>query len=286
MIANVDPSAQVTLTLSANNNGPTATRPIASAGWQPLHFQIAIEGIYDGILFAIAKQGSGTAVLAQLNAQIGSDCGDVPVVQANPALGMTPCTTDTECGSPCYMPPDPDAAPSANSCATCVTSADCVDSMGGPVCGLGPPSLPIFAVPVECITAASKQLGEQCIGDAECDSGICTVGVCSSCGSGSGSSCTAGQECAAEWQSPLGTSPYFGAPWTCAPHKHLQPLGTPCASQDDCQDGICAGTPRMQCDDGRACTTDADCPFGTSDTSNGLQHGPCSNVGTQGGTCQ
>jgi hypothetical protein len=157
------------------------------------------------------------------------------------------------------------------------------------VCGLGDPLSPLLAVPVECVPAGARQLGEECISDAECATGICSNNDCSTCRLDN-TGCATGQTCAVEWPSPasgdLGAPTYLGSPFTCSPHAHLQAHGAPCASNDDCASDTCTGTPLRTCDDGRACTQAADCPFDTPDTSNGLQNGPCSLVGIQGGSCE
>jgi hypothetical protein len=283
VISNIDDGAEVDLFVDVYGDGIVHyMQPIPNSSWKPVTFQIPIQGNYDGIVFQLAKLGDGSAVLAEVGAQIGSDCGGLPPIVAGLGAGGVSCSSGANCTSGiCFNDGDPLAptVPSDYSCATC---GACVD---GTVCGLGDPTFPFLAVPVQCVPAAAGQLGEQCITDAECAIGICTSGMCSTCREDN-TGCGSGQTCGPEWASPIGAVYYFGAPWTCNAHDHVQPHGAPCASNNDCASNTCHGSPRMQCDDGRACTSAADCPFGTSDTSNGLQNGPCSLVGIQGGSCE
>ena len=287
VIANISSDAEVDLTLDINGDGSIEySQRIPTASWKAIAFQLPIQGAYSGIRFELVKQGAGTAVLAKIQAQTGTDCAGLPpIVPAPLGLGAGGCTTGSACASGiCYL-----AAGSGTSfplsdftCAACDTSTSCGS---GEVCGLGNPISPLLAVPLECVPAAARQLAEECLSDAECASGICTANGCSTCRENN-TGCAAGQTCAAEWAGPDAGVAYFGAPWTCSPHARIQPHGAPCASNDDCASGTCTGTPRSVCDDGRACTQAADCPFDTPDTSNGLQNGPCSLVGIQGGTCE
>ncbi|MGE5186779.1 MAG: hypothetical protein ACM31C_32215, partial [Acidobacteriota bacterium] len=145
----------------------------------------------------------------------------------------------------------------------------------------GDPTSPVYGIPLECVPAGARALGDNCFGDAECASGKCNAGMCSTCKSNG--ECSPGELCAqADWPLAIG----YAKPWVCSPGLHFRAPGQPCATDDDCASEHCIGTPRMQCDDGRACATAADCPFGGPDTTNGLQNGPCDTVGVQGGSCQ
>jgi len=168
-------------------------------------------------------------------------------------------------------------------CAACDPAAPACAS--GQVCGLGAPTSPIFSVPVECVPAGSHQLGEECIADAECTTGICQGFFCSTCRM-DGTGCATGEACGRAWPEDPLLNPNGLGPHVCQPNLQVRKSGEPCASDDDCASGTCDGTTRTQCTDGRACASAANCPFGGDETQNGLQNGPCNPVGVQGGSCR
>ena len=285
LIANIDLDAMVTLDVDIFDDGSVDHSVLLpSAPWQSLAYKLPIIGVYRGIRFELAKQGTGHAVLAQIGAKVVADCSDVfiPITPAPAPLGA-PCTADAGCAS--------------NSCGTTLLGQMCVGCTGtcpaGDTCGLGDPTSPVRDLPRECVADGVRELGEQCLGDDECASGICTYafgaptiaqpgatyGSCSTCRAGD-HPCAGGVQCGPAWVAPT------TAPFVCNPNGHALASGEPCASDDDCASSACSGTSRSQCDDGRECATSLDCPFGGSDTLDGLQNGPCTIVGVQGGSCQ
>lgn len=275
LIANIDETAQVTLNVDVFGDGSVEyTEQIPTARWKSLQFLLPISGAYSGVRFEITKQGSGTAVLAQIAAKTSQSCGDLTPIQPAPAPNGAACDTNAGCRSGVC------GAPSlfAGQCVGCNGSTATCGS--GDVCGLGDPTSPLYGIPLECIAQHSRELGENCLFDGECASSVCNAGMCSTCHADAD---CAGAQCAqADWPLALG----YAKPWECNPGGHARASGEPCASDDDCASEHCVGTARMQCDDGRACATAADCPFGGPDTTNGLQNGPCDTVGVQGGSCQ
>jgi hypothetical protein len=285
MIANVEDTAQVAINFDIYDDGSVDdSQIIPTSSWQPVSFIIDVAGTtWTGMRFEITKTGSGHAVLAQISATVldASQCfGFTPVVPVSIPIGAA-CATSADCGN-------------GNTCqgggpvllGECVgcTTGSAGDSCGsGESCGLGVPPSPIQPIPTECVATGSQPLGVPCFTDAECATGICTDNACSACridgeGCGSGVACAAG-----DWSNIAAGEP---VPWVCAPGKHELASGAACVSNADCASTVCNGQERMQCDDGRTCASDADCPFGGSDVSNPLDNGPCQAVGIQGGSCQ
>jgi hypothetical protein len=124
-------------------------------------------------------------------------------------------------------------------------------------------------VPIACVPAAARALGEQCLIPAECASGICNAGACSACQRDTDCGGTACKRA------------YDLGPSLCAPGQHGAARGAPCATDADCASGACSGPVRRQCTDGRACLTDASCPVDGD-----LVPGACTPVGVQGGSCR
>jgi hypothetical protein len=271
MISNIDANAQVKLDVDVFGDGSVEYSSIVpTSSWKPISFQIQIAGVYKGIRFELAKTGSGRAQLANIGAKI-VDCVDgIELVTPAPAPDGAACGDASGCRSGLCG----GGTLFDNVCVGC-RGGTCA---AGDTCGVADPTSPVYAFPLECEPTASRELGENCLFDPECASGICNQGACSTCRDASG--CTSGETCGPGYP---GVAP---APYVCAPGQHARTSGQPCASDDDCASEHCAGTPRMQCDDGRACATAANCPFGGPDTTNGLQNGPCDTVGVQGGTCQ
>lgn len=279
LIADVDNDAQVTLGMDVFGDGTTEfTTLIPTSNWKPLSFSVAIHGRYDGIRFLLTKTGFGHARLANIAAKITPDC-PLLTVQPQPAPDGAPCDDNTGCksgicggGAPLFQ----------NICVGCMGGA----CGSGQTCGVAEPGSPVRTFTLACEPDNSRQLGESCLFDIECASGICTNGACSTCKMDN-TGCTGGEQCGPGYPEPTDfTGPYWHTPWVCSPGQHKRAAGEPCAENEDCASDACGSTVRQQCDDGRACTTAADCPFGGPDTTNGLQNGPCYPVGVQGGTCQ
>jgi hypothetical protein len=275
LIANIDEDAQVSLNVDVFGDGSVDySETIPTSSWAPLAFKLPIAGRYRGVRFELEKVGSGHAVLAQIGAKIIDDCGALPKINPGPAPLGAPCDEATDC--------------SEGSCVQTFFGGyclGCTDTTCGATesCGLGDPTSPVRDLPRVCEANGARVLGEQCVHDEECTTGICEFGTdhntfepgsqygyCSTCHA-NGAECAS---CAHAWDSER-------SPYVCAPAGHLAASGTACTSNDDCASGTCNGTAREQCDvDGRACATAANCPF------DGLQSTPCSTVGIQGGSCQ
>jgi hypothetical protein len=278
LIANVDENAELDLNVDLNGDGSFEfTERIPTSRWQPLAFKLPIANTYSGIRFELAKKGSGNAAVAQLEAKTTTGCGGLtPIVPAPApngalcvmALGGADCQSGRCGGTPLFVGVCTGCDGGAGECATNET------------CGLGDAKSPTYDVPLECVPQHARALGEQCLFDIECAAGFCTAGVCSTCRV-DGTGCTGGARCDPAWPG-LGVvnNVPVETPYECNPNKHAGATGDPCASNADCTSSACVGAPRMQCGDGRACASDSDCPF------EGLNHGPCTTVGVQGGTCR
>ncbi len=280
MIANIDADAHVTLNVDVFGDGSVEySETIPTSSWAPLAFKLPVAGDYRGIQFELAKTGTGHAILAQIGAKVVDDCGSIPAIQPAPAPLGAPCAIN---------------GCSEGSCVPTVFGSVCMGCTAGScgsteTCGAGDPTSPVRDLPHVCEATASRELGEQCLTDGQCGSGICNFGFdqpsiapggnygnCSACRIG-GSACANGAACAASWADGGG----LHAPFLCAAGKAIGASGAPCGANADCASGACNGTERKQCDvDGRECATDDDCPF------DALQHTACSAVGIQGGSCQ
>ena len=276
LIANVDDSAQVALDIDVYDDGSIEhTETIPTSSWAPLTFKLPIRGPYRGVRFELTKHGSGHAVLAQIGAKITDGCDAFTPIAPAPAPLGAPCDATIGCSSgTCEM------TVFGGLCTGC-TATSCA---ANEVCGPSDPTSPLRELPRECEPKNSRELGEQCLADSECGSGICNFGypqpTLDQPGSeyGNCSACRAGDACGC-------SAAYAGGdlhgPFVCNAGGHTGAPGSACGDNADCASGTCNGTPRLQCDnDGRECATAADCPF------DGLQNTPCSTVGIQGGSCE
>lgn len=184
MVADVDPSAQVTIALDFNRDGTIDfEQPIPAAKWRPVKTVVTAPRVYDGIRFRIRKGGAGRAVLAQLRVQAGSGCGGPPVALRDQPLG-TPCGAGAaECRSgiccdglcaECCSPPGPvletledggAALPPERPCATGTCASRAVPSSRG---------FFLPAMPRQCDPGKmAKSAGAECVADDDCASGVC-----------------------------------------------------------------------------------------------------------------
>jgi len=268
LIADVAENAQAELAVDIYGDGSVErTFEIPTAHWGPMSFAFAVRPPYTGIRFEIAKRGAGHAVVARMRAAIADDaCDGVAGLDGGPAPLGALCLAAGDCGSGICSVVD---FFGTQRCTGCNPSQPACDA--GQICGLAEPGPPERAVPIVCVAAAARELGEQCFGDRECASGICT-GICSTCrpdappGTGCGSQCQLA---------------YPHGPYLCSPGQHLAPQGAPCAIGPDCASGTCNGPTRRQClTDARSCATEANCPVAGD-----LKPGACIAVGIQGGSC-
>lgn len=264
LVANVAANAEVYLNVDVQGDGTLEMHErIPTSNWKPLSYNFTVVPPYDGIRFEITKKGAGTATLANIGAEIAQDqCIGLTPLDPGPRRAGSQCSEGSQCASgKCDYSPTPVQGDPWFPL-VCIGCDDTTCGTGE-TCGLGDPLSAVFAVPVECVATASKEIGERCIADAECGSNICQENVCSSCRNGCG--------CHAAW---------VNGPHVCAAGE----AGAPCGTDSDCASGHCNGSVRSECEDGRACTSPAACPFGTGDTA--LQNTACTTVGIQGGSCQ
>jgi hypothetical protein len=271
MVANVSEDAQATLRIDVYGDGSIEhTAPIPTSDWKSVSYKLRFAKPFTGIRFEIAKAGTGKAVFANIGAVIETGCEGLPEIGGGPAPLGAYCVADTDCkDTMCRLVPDSDSFLGfAKRCTAC----DPTSCPTGNVCGVAEPISPVLAVPLRCEPAAGSDLGEQCVIDAECASGICALGACSTCDSDA--PCAGGEECTTAW---------FYGPLVCSPGGARRTSGQPCATNADCASGLCNGAVRDVCStDGRPCGNDTNCPV----LDNSLTPGTCETVGVTGGTCQ
>jgi hypothetical protein len=289
LVANVEDKAETFLDIDVEGDGTVErSERIPTTHWKPLSFAIPITAPFDGVRFEIRKAGAGKAQLANIGAKVvGDACDGLQPLDPGPRRDGAMCIDASQCASNICIPsPTPIASGVILTlvCGGCDPKASACG--GGDVCGVGEPFSPIFSTPSTCVPAASKELGEQCLSDGECGTGLCwrgalaQLGVCSTCKLDS--DCSGGQLCSPAWD--VETDAFTG-PFVCGANQSLAGSGAPCGNDGDCASGHCNGAVRAQCNDGRTCISPADCPFGTGDA-DPLQNGACDRVGVQGGTCQ
>jgi hypothetical protein len=279
LLANIDGNAAVDLNLDIFNDGTIEhTEHLPISKWQSLSYKIVIGQPFAGVRFQLAKSGSGVAQLANIGAKLADNCDGLPVIEPGPAPLGAPCQDASDCTSGiCAQGESPVPFPGVSGflgpnlvCVGCDVDHNCTP--GVTVCGVGGAMSPVRAQETVCVPLASKQLGESCFWSNECASNYCRGGVCSTCTDNT--HCAGGETCGEGWDTIF-------TPWVCNPGGRARQTGEPCVDHADCASDVCVGTERKQCDDGRECVTAAQCPFRS-----GLESGPCTTVGIQGGSCQ
>lgn len=273
LVANVDEDALAVLNIDIYGDGTVeAERPIPTSNWKPLSYRLHFAKPFTGIRFEIAKHGPGRAVFANIGAAIVTGCDGLTEIEAGPAPLGARCITDGDCeSSMCRLAPDPGALLRSSMRCTACDSSSCGT---GQVCGVSEPISPVLTVPLRCEPAGGSELGEQCTVSAECATGICAGGACSTCNpSATPTECASEEACSAAWAH---------GPYVCASGARRRTSGQPCATDDDCAGGVCTGAVRNACEnDNRPCGNDTNCPV-----DDGLVPGRCSTVGVTGGSCQ
>ncbi|HSD87124.1 MAG TPA: hypothetical protein VLB44_06400, partial [Kofleriaceae bacterium] len=285
LVANVADNAEVYLDVDVEGDGTLEMHErLPTSHWKPLSYNISIAAPYDGIRFQITKRGAGEAVLANIGANTAdaAKCAGLSQLDPGPRRPGAMCDANEECASALCIP-SPTLSPGGSflgtTCGGCDPSSPTCNT--GETCGLGDAFSPVFAVPAQCVPSATKELGEKCLSSAECISGGCwrfgASGVCSTCFADG--QCPTDQRCLPAWANPkvIGQT----GPMLCGAGQGLVASGAPCGADGDCASGHCNGTVRMECDDGRPCSSPAQCPLDDQ-----LKNGACTTVGIQGGSCQ
>lgn len=293
LLANVDANADLFLHIDVFGDGTIErSERIPTAAWKPLSFHIFLETPYNGIRFEIAKTGAGVAAVAQIGAVISDGCEGLSKIPVRERPLGAACDTNSDCASDICGTVDLRAATNGSLFRTVCLGCDpqgpaCADGPAGEpmTCGATEALTPVLGVAIQCVPVGSREVAEQCLSDAECETGKCSTGstnhVCAGCES---SADCAGAFCGSAWvvgDDDIFTPDHIG-PDVCAPGQGDSLPGTACGANADCASGACNGAVRKECEDGRACGSPADCPVKNDGS---LAPGPCTTVGIQGGTC-
>ncbi|MCU0663433.1 MAG: hypothetical protein MUC50_14035 [Myxococcota bacterium] len=262
--------------LDDNYDNPEYSQQIPKLNWTPIRFDIRPPEWFSTARFIVRKVGDGKAVLARVAAVNGIDCTGKPVALDQAPNGV-PCESDHDCASGiCASIADPALdGEERGYCSECRSDIDCPNEE---LCGVGADSK--FLLLRQCVAPASRVLGERCAGGSECELGICTEGVCSTCGPHD--PCALGESCDKDGQSVFETEDHRWlreagrTPFRCAGRVAL--TGEPCLHNSDCESGSCEAEAQLNLCywDGRSCETTADC---------GIQGGNCLELGARGGVC-
>ena len=120
-------------------------------------------------------------------------------------------------------------------------------------------------------------MGERCLGNLECITGVCSERLCSECGNLV--SCPPGSRC--EFRDDFHLRSH-----QCSPGMSVKESGLPCLFHDDCASGICDGEGELKVCfwDGETCDRDEDCaPFIPEEME---PKNTCVLVGIAGGECR
>lgn len=205
--------------------------PIPPGGFRRLEFSVRAPDRYEGVRFIVRKQGEGEMVLARLSATLGGECNGDQVMLTN-LPGGSPCETDDNCATKTCV---------AGYCIGCERDADCE---GGEVCGyesvgtvsvLNSVGFGLNVLP-QCIEPATRSIGQLCLGDGECESGVCCEGACSQCCDGAGCE---GELACERTDDGDGEGTGVREPFLCAPDANRGHSGDPCTQGGDCRSGRC-----------------------------------------------
>jgi hypothetical protein len=277
LIADAPGGADLALQLDFNDDGHVDyEQPIPAESWQFTRFNVTPPTWFQSLRINLAKYGEDEAVLAQVRAisDEAANC-EAPPIELDERPNGASCESDSQCWADvCLAVAWLDPYPVDNEwhaltwdrCGECATSADCED---GQACGLEATAVSVDTFS-ECGASGRHALGEHCFTPEECGSGICNDGQCAECGDDA--PCAAGT-CARG--TPEKSS--VPMPFQCTPANQLRAKGEPCLLDADCTSGACASAEslRLCLPDGRRCSGDDDCPYGS-----------CFSLGAYDGTCQ
>ncbi|NMB76072.1 MAG: hypothetical protein GYA21_13205 [Myxococcales bacterium] len=274
-LAEVEGDASVVLGMDFEDDGTEEYfAPVPGNDWAAVMYTVRTPTWYTKVRFSLRKTGPGRARLAHLRISDPGDCSGAPLPLEGRPLGAT-CERDGQCASGVCGPsgfPYRNADDQYLTCGECRQDADC----SGDTCGLVPDE---FGLHAACVPEGSRHLGERCLQDRECASGVCCSEVCSSCCDIV--ACPDGLLCTlAEWPAEQNRL-WQPRPWQCAPGQGRAESGAACLRDEDCQSRRCVGSGALTLCwyDGRSCQSDGDCPPDHAS-------GDCVALGVSDGRCQ
>jgi hypothetical protein len=160
-VANVDPAADMTLSVDFNSDGSFESTTPISGSWQNIQTEITAPAAYQGITFVLAKAGSGTAVLAEMRVQSTTGCTAPAVATRSLGFGEK-CSTSADCAEGLMCT----GTTGDLLCSQCSDSSQCA---AGVSCSTRSVFFPSQCGPGEKLGAS----GALCITDSDCASGAC-----------------------------------------------------------------------------------------------------------------
>jgi hypothetical protein len=156
-VADIDPSAQMSVQVDFDDDGTVdATEPLGATQWHKVQAEITAPQAYDGIRFAILKEGTGTAILAEMRIQSTTGCTAPPPPEEPLLLGAR-CANGSVCAS--------GVCAGIGVCSECSTDRPCSN---GASC-----SSDDFGV-MQCAPGQHRgAAGAPCIAGADCAKGTC-----------------------------------------------------------------------------------------------------------------
>lgn len=206
-------------------------RAIPPSDFSRLSFYVKPPRWYDEARISVRKHGNGTVVLAQLSAEYAdeAECAGIDPLDLENLPGGALCDSDDNCASETCI---------GGYCTGCTSDADCDD---GEVCGyapvgelLGSLSYGVNVLP-QCIEPSTRPLGELCLSDSECVSGVCCEGACSECCDGDG---CAGERTCVRALAGDGEDGEVIEPFLCSAGPSSGEQGDACTSDEECA-GAC-----------------------------------------------
>jgi len=252
VIADVDAAAEVSLEMDFKDDGSSEYKQlIPESHWAKLRYLVKAPTWYERVRFILRKSGFGHAVLAQIKATQGSDCGPLPPVPATNRPNGARCESAAQCGSGvCAAPRAPGVGLEnfPRACGDCSAQQPCAHDA---LCGA---ALSDYGPYLSCVEPGEARVGAICLSGDECASGLCSAAYFWA--RGSCAECTTDDDCPSDQVCGLGIVDGAGA--RSCQQRNLRALGEFCAVDGECQSGACRGV-CSECSAALPCAAPARC---------------------------
>jgi hypothetical protein len=163
-VGNFDTSADMNLGVDFNNDGAVDQwYPLGSAAWQRVSAEITAPPSYQGITFYVRKEGTGTAVLAEMAITSTTGCTAAPPPLPPAKLGQA-CSSTSQCATGLVCP-EPMGG-TYRTCGQCSEESPCA---GGVVCAQRSVFFPLQCAPGQGLGGSDAP----CLANDDCASGEC-----------------------------------------------------------------------------------------------------------------